>query len=235
MTNKEKFRQIFGNEYELPLRQYTTKDWWEQEYIEPCETTSTDEPMTIIYPTIMASELDKIVTQAVEEEDKFIFTTIKSYCEEITKREISKKDLEQALIQYFSKEPCDDAISREVVLQKQYRIDDSVTLSTRDVVNVEDIEDAPSVTLCKDAISRMLAQEEITKSIELKENPHQLWERIQDLPSVTPSRRKGHWKYFYQDYECSECGFVVADSDVEVDGYEFCPICGSYNGGDTNG
>lgn len=35
MTNKEKFRQIFGNEYELPLRQYATKDWWEQEYIAP--------------------------------------------------------------------------------------------------------------------------------------------------------------------------------------------------------
>lgn len=58
---------------------------------------------------------------------------------------------------------CDDAISREALLKKQYRIDDSATLSTRDVVNVEDIEDAPLVTLCKDTISRMLAQEEITK------------------------------------------------------------------------
>ena len=41
---------------------------------------------------------------------------------------------------------CADVISREAVLKKQYRIDDSATLSTRDVVNVEDIEDAPSVT-----------------------------------------------------------------------------------------
>ena len=41
MTNKEKFREVFGNEYELPPRQYATKDWWEQEYIaleqEPCD------------------------------------------------------------------------------------------------------------------------------------------------------------------------------------------------------
>ena len=36
----------------------------------------------------------------------------------------------------------------------------------------------------EDCISRALAQEEITKSIELKENPHQLWKRIQGLPSV---------------------------------------------------
>lgn len=46
----------------------------------------------------------------------------------------------------LSQEPCDDAISREAVLNMQYRIDDSATLSTRDVVNVEDIEDLPSVT-----------------------------------------------------------------------------------------
>ena len=46
----------------------------------------------------------------------------------------------------YKKEPCDDAISRDAVLKKQYKIDDSATLSTRDVVNVEDIEDAPSVT-----------------------------------------------------------------------------------------
>ena len=55
MTNKEKFRQIFGNEYELPPRQYATKDWWEQEYIKPCET-STDEPMTMVYPTIFCED-----------------------------------------------------------------------------------------------------------------------------------------------------------------------------------
>ena len=44
-------------------------------------------------------------------------------------------------------EPCGDVISRQAVIEKQYRIDDSATLSTRDVVNVEDIEDLPSVNL----------------------------------------------------------------------------------------
>ncbi len=36
-----------------------------------------------------------------------------------------------------------DYISREELLKHQYRIDDSASLSTRDVVNVEDIEDCP--------------------------------------------------------------------------------------------
>ena len=35
-------------------------------------------------------------------------------------------------------------VDADVLLQKQYRIDDSATLSTRYVVNVEDIEDAPT-------------------------------------------------------------------------------------------
>ena len=39
----------------------------------------------------------------------------------------------------------EDCISRQAVLSMQYRIDDSATLSTRDVVNVDDILDLPSV------------------------------------------------------------------------------------------
>ena len=38
-----------------------------------------------------------------------------------------------------------DLIERQAALDMQYRIDDSATLSTRDVVNVEDIEGLPSV------------------------------------------------------------------------------------------
>ena len=50
------------------------------------------------------------------------------------------------LSDYLQREPCEDCISRQAVLEKQYRIDDSITLSTRDVVNVEDIEDLPLIT-----------------------------------------------------------------------------------------
>ena len=36
-------------------------------------------------------------------------------------------------------------IDADALLEKQYRIGDSATLSTRDVVNVEDVEDAPTI------------------------------------------------------------------------------------------
>ncbi len=41
--------------------------------------------------------------------------------------------------------PCADTISRQAALSTQYKIDDSATLSTRDVVNVDDIKDLPPV------------------------------------------------------------------------------------------
>lgn len=49
------------------------------------------------------------------------------------------------IIKALEQEPCEDAINREEVLKLQYRIDDSATLSTRDVVNVEDIKALSSV------------------------------------------------------------------------------------------
>lgn len=52
----------------------------------------------------------------------------------------------RSAIQALSAEPCEDCISRQAVLSMQYRIDDSATLSTRDVVNVDDIEDLPPIT-----------------------------------------------------------------------------------------
>ena len=73
-----------------------------------------------------------IVTKVTEDTEKFIFETINPYCEEITQRKIFKKDLERALTQYFSKEPC-DAISREDV---EAQISEWVVL--REYVDEED-------------------------------------------------------------------------------------------------
>ncbi len=39
----------------------------------------------------------KMTTEVMETEDEFIFTTIKTWCEEKTQRKISKRDLENAL------------------------------------------------------------------------------------------------------------------------------------------
>ena len=45
--------------------------------------------------------INKIVTEVIETEDEFIFTTIRPFCEEKFVRKISKSDLVNALSQYF--------------------------------------------------------------------------------------------------------------------------------------
>ena len=84
---------------------------------------------------------------------------------------------------------------------------------------------------CSDAISRAIVQEEITKSIELKENPYQLWYRIRALPSVSPQQRTGRWIQKEEEgdaepfiiWECSECHCVDEDGKPS---YKYCPQCG---------
>ena len=103
----------------------------------------------------------------------------------------------------LEQKPCDDAISRQVVLSMQYKIDDSATLSTRNVVNVDDIE---------------------------------------DLPSIKPQEKTGHWimpqqddgmsDLIYYQVRCSKCGFDLDPQtwDMELHQYDadkYCPKCGA--------
>lgn len=72
------------------------------------------------FDDIILTLTKRVVTQVTEDMDNFIFTTIKPWCEAKEQREISKRDLEQALTQYFSKEPCKDAISRQAAIDAIY-------------------------------------------------------------------------------------------------------------------
>jgi hypothetical protein len=52
-------------------------------------------------------------------------------------------------------------------------------------------------------------------------------EFIDNQPTIESERKKGKWI----DDHCSECGCYVYHGDVR----NFCPNCGSYNGGDEDG
>ena len=66
-----------------------------------------------------------------------------------------------------------------------------------------------------------------------------IMEYINDLPSVEPKRKKGKW--IKRDdcwdgtyYECSVCkdAFTLMEGTPSDNNYDFCPNCGSYNGGE---
>ena len=58
---------------------------------------------------------------------------------------------------------------------------------------------------------------------------------IKAMPSVTPERKTGKWirvSPMTDTLMCSECGYNILGEEFKSN---FCPDCGSYNGGDDNG
>ena len=58
---------------------------------------------------------------------------------------------------------------------------------------------------------------------------------LERIPSAEPERKKGKWKIYTDErfdidyYKCSECGY---EPYRKMDVSNFCPNCGSYNGGE---
>ena len=100
-----------------------------------------------------------------------------------------------------------DYISREELLKHQYRIDDSASLSTRDVVNVEDIEDCPPADVRENVRGKWIYPNNCSPiSSPLYNHPY-MWKSI-----------------------CSNCntGFPTINKN-----YKFCPECGADMRGET--
>ena len=52
------------------------------------------------------------------------------------------------------------------------------------------------------------------------------FKKLCTLPPVTPQANKGKWiEYCYQNLSCSNCGYIVADTDI--DECKYCPNCGA--------
>lgn len=67
-----------------------------------------------------------------------------------------------------------------------------------------------------------------------KEYEAVLVEDIERLPSAQPKR--GKWIRDGHHIRCDQCGIYMCDTDREGDKIpnNFCPNCGSYNGGEIN-
>ena len=84
----------------------------------------------------------------------------------------------------------------------------------------------------EDCISRVEAIDKLTKLYNMvldDINVRDIVGALERLPSVTPQRKRGKWIVISCEptdiFKCSECGMRV------VNPYNYCPNCGSYNGG----
>ena len=64
------------------------------------------------------------------------------------------------------------------------------------------------------------------------------YREIEALPSAQPMRKKGKWQWSedMMCFICSECksGWKEQPTLMGKPLYEWCPVCGSYNGGDKD-
>lgn len=149
----------------------------------------------------------------------------------------------------LSAEPCEDAISRQAVI-------DAIRKSRFLVDATEKVIKLPPVEPCEDAISR---HDAILLADELKddlpddeqmadmvmahnEGVSEYQTKLSLLPSVTPKQKVGHWISFgvqgevdgqiVRAFTCSECGaisiFRMASGSI-VNG-DLCPNCGAKMG-----
>ena len=117
----------------------------------------------------------------------------------------SAQELFSMAIKALEQDPCTDATSREAVIGE---LKDMYKAAERWSQNATE----DDIKARADAVMATLLE---------------LTLRVEDLPSVTPSRQKGRWiesKTYTNIYDCSECesaGFYT---------FKYCPNCGAEMG-----
>lgn len=150
--------------------------------------------------------VEEIAMQAEENQEEFIFETIKPYCENILQIKINKEELKQILLNGMQKQQlCGDCISRAEAISR--------------------IEVRRKITCESDPYN----YEEWTKGYE--EGIDDAIAMINSVPSVTPQQKVGKWtctddmdEYYGKLSRCSVCGGKVLEAD------RYCPYCGAEMG-----
>lgn len=137
-----------------------------------------------------------------------------------------KEIIDSACNRILEQEPCEDAISRQAVLDLAKK---GVLVSNGNYKSVcKAINELPSVNLmpCEDAISREMALKECHDIVVDGERYRVIQEEtLLGLPSVKPQEPKtGYWIETETDdpywYRCSRCNRRIDDRE------NYCPNCG---------
>lgn len=134
-------------------------------------------------------------------------------------------DIEQMPPVTLQIEPCEDAISRQAVLDEKYThtYPDGFV---EEYVTVKDILELPPVTQQIESCDDCIDREEVIKLLE-KEDWADTVTGVLALPSVTPQPKTGHWIEGFNDLEgevrftCSSCG------EYQLFETDYCPNCGA--------
>lgn len=85
---------------------------------------------------------------------------------------------------------------------------------------------------------RLVDADELLKYIPSEDMVSRL--AVLNAPTIEPMRKRGKWIsadaiFGGVPFYCSECGENTRDTVMGKPRWNYCPNCGSYNGGDNNG
>jgi hypothetical protein len=117
--------------------------------------------------------------------------------------------------------------------------DDSIKGFDEEIAKLEREWGAEEIEPCEDCISRKeaLRHGRLIYDDDGKGYVVVRVDEIIDLPSITPSKPKGKWIHWTDDYKdyvtCSCCGYGEEGEVLLSDKTPFCPICGADMRGET--
>lgn len=142
--------------------------------------------------------------------------------------------IKEEMVKILEQEPCEDAISRQAVLEVQAKYAECMSATSfwkmrdeiREVAPVAENDDAISrqaVDTLVDELARAISDERCCMS--RGRSTATIMQDILDLPSVTPKQKMGHWTKKENEicFTCNQCWTTNA-SGVK---YNFCPNCGA--------
>ena len=152
-------------------------------------------------------------------------------------------------IEALEQAPSDDCISRQAAIDALYDKGLSMTawgellaMKWSDIQTcIELLPSAQLFTSEQIQIMQELEAAQVEKAYELGkadrptghwiENAHEYYEMINEKGGGVDENTP----YFTDDIACSECLAKFSVIDNETERFDFCPNCGSYNGGDADG
>ena len=152
------------------------------------------------------------------------------------------REAEEMAIQALEQEPCEDAISRQAVEDKLLKLCNqlegifaNIRMQNQDESVCGLCEyDCPTPYECPGF--------DTEDCFKLAYEIRYEWQSTEDLHSVKPQEKTGHWKYDYtsadghKTYHCSKCGCYLQPKYSEpLSSFKWCSLCGARMEVEQNG
>lgn len=133
-------------------------------------------------------------------------------------------------VEALEQQPCEDEYIKVPKKALKYRTAGTVAYNAEWLKNHFDIERAVicgEQEPCNDCISRQAAIDAIWDGVNMDIYTREVKECLEQLPSVTPAEKVGHWIEERTYMECPNCHDIWHYEENQTERFKYCPTCGA--------